>query len=304
MTIRHWVGAVLAAALLAGCTFAPPYREPEATASPSIHESTPTPENVEERVRAVLARTGGDTFTEIRINTYSVDVVAIRNDRLYRYSEDDRDPTSLMGFEAQGELTLDDVDLAAIMTETVEVDASCTEPNWTIASIAYDLWTTMLTCDSGGRYRFWPDNHLVETFSMVSPQAGLATASRLPSAAPAEVYEMVASSNGQNGELLEVTYADPKIGSVELRLSDDPDRPITSWALLPRALHTFPLSAAPVDKIVECGEQQLPDAADGSWFVNIRYSPRHGQVVMKWDLVGGWDSVGPLTDMDCQTLGA
>ena len=111
MTIRHWVGAVLAAALLAGCTFAPPYREPESTASPSIHESTPTPENVEERVRAVLARTGGDTFTEIRINTYSVDVVAIRNDRLYRYSEDDRDPTSLMGFEAQGELMLDDVDL-------------------------------------------------------------------------------------------------------------------------------------------------------------------------------------------------
>lgn len=285
-----------AALLLAGCAL--PGREPT---EPTPTSTTAAELDPADRIRAVLARTGGDEMVGVHVSEHSVEVSAVSNGRIYTYGENDRNPSSRDYDGAARPFTLDDIDLAQIMTTTLETEASCAEPRWSIESVAYDMRLVDFTCGSGARYQLWPDGTLaaISTGSQQSAQDAFA---RLPAQAPDEVYQLVVSSQSQNGDLLEVVYADDQVGSVSVRLRSDEFTPVDATGGPARHLVSFALSEFSIDQVVACGQQQMARAENPWWFVDIRYSTLHDQVVMKWDTEGGWTSVGPLTTLACEPL--
>ena len=310
MRLRVGLTAALAVSLLTGCGLLPflPGGHPgptqiettTTTPLPPI-DSPPTPETIEDRVRAVLARTGGDELVGVTISDYGVEVKAISNNRIYTYGENDRDPHGRNYDGAALPFTLEDVDLPAIMTRTSEVEANCTEPRWELQAVAYDLRYTDFSCASGARYQFWDDGSLIK-ISTATVRDAQDAFDRLPAAAPEQVYELVLSHNASTGDALDVWYADDEVGSVDARLGSDETNPVTGLGLGPGPFVPFALSDVSAEQVVSCGQQQMADAQMNWWFVNIRYSVIHDQVVMKWDTTGGWTSVGPLTTLDCQTV--
>lgn len=300
---------VLTAALTLGlgltsCALGPltPNQLPPSPSASAVDESIPTPSNVEDRVRAVLARTGGDEMVEVKVNTYGVEVDIDRDGRRYTYREDDSDPRGAAAEGAAQPFTLAEVDLPQIMTSTLEIDSSCAEPRWQVTAAAYGLWTTRLDCTSGAVYFFWPDGSLIDV-STSTEAAALDLVQRFGTDSPAQVYELVVSNRTQTGDQVSITYADPQLGAVEVSARSDEHRPLSVQRLAARAYPTFPLAEVQIDQVVACGHQQMDAAQNSWWFVNIRYSTIHNQVVMKWDTAGGWTSVGPLTDVNCRALG-
>lgn len=310
MTARKLLAAAAAALLLAGCGLAgttpvpseSPTRPIPAPATPLPDSGTaPSPETVEARVRAVLDLADSEVMNAVSISPWGVQVQVQRNGRLYEYREVDTAPQGMADDGAGRPFTLDDVDLPAVMTETLAIDDSCTEPYWRITSVAYDLRMIRLSCDEGALYTFWDDRTLVDV-SMATVADAEATAARLPAGAPTMAYDIIASSQGQVGDQLQVGYVDDELGTVEVELSNRDGGSIDATVLSAQPHIPFPLAEVPMAAIVNCGTKQMADAGISSWFVHIRYSPLHDQVVMKWDVENSWKSIGPLTDLDCNPL--
>lgn len=303
MSWRLWICALVVAGLVAGCGVVRP--RPVETSEPAptaTIENAVTPENVEDRVRAVLARTGGDELVELMITPRTVSVGVVRNDRVYDFGENNSSPNPKHYEGGAQPFTLSEVDLPHMMQATSAFDESCAEPSWKLEALAYDLRTVSMICEAGAFYRFWADDYTLPTISMANQQSALAVAARLPEQAPDQAYSITASSNSQNGDSLAVDYADPDWGLVEVRISNDERHPVRVSVLRASSWQPFEVSAVPVDKIVACGERIMADAGINWWFVNARYSPLHGQVALKWDTGGAWESTGPFTDIDCNVL--
>lgn len=294
---------VLVSVTLTGCVL-PPFNRQSSPDRSTPESPGPTDpgytDDVLKRVQRVLDRTGTDQMVSLRAGDI-VEVGVTNNGRLYRYGENDSDPTPSADDGQARPFTLDEINLPALIDTSLEINSDCVDPTWTVTAVAYGLRTIQLQCDFAVRETTWIDGSIIKVEND-NPKTAMDAASRLPDDAPGMAYQMTVSNNSQVGDTISVEYADDKLGAVEVRLNNDPNRLVTTVVYPPSTLMPFPVADVPIDKVVECGQQMASEAKMSWWFVNIRWVPYKKAVVLKWDTTGAWVNQGPETDINCQPL--